>query len=122
MNYTFVVYICYMTVFGAGCVLFEMFEETLKELSHLKFFHGKLKVHHGVLLLTSVHVIHALDELLDHYQEIAESREEEAHLAHIHSILAKQYSSEEAAARAYDKAACLRYGRGVPLNFELRPR
>ena len=102
------------------CVFFvtiEMLEDIISDIPYFKIFGGKVWVNHGVLLISLSHII-------SHYSELSSSFEDMEHVKfqikvqkYIHNLTEKLFSSEIAAANAYDQAALLKFGKSAPLNF-----
>lgn len=104
---------------AAICVLFELFEEIVADVPLIQHLVGKMKVrvHHGVLLLTLQHLIHATDDALAKAEEKKKEMETAEKNAAIKQWLKTVYKTEQEAALAYDQAALLLFGYSSHLNF-----
>ena len=83
---------------------------------------GKVKAHHGVLVFAVIHLFHAFEDLISHYEEFEKSAEERENVEHLLNTLKLSYDTAEEAAKAYDKVAVIRFGVDTPLNFEKSKR
>jgi len=119
------------TILSTVCLLsvfFELCDEALRDIpflkewvSHISFVGKKFRLpslHHGVLLLSASHAIHALEEVYNHYITQSSYRKEAEKAAKILQISTNRYDSEVEAARAVDQVALMKYGPFTALNFK----
>jgi hypothetical protein len=106
-----------LTAMCGLCVSLELAEDLIQDIPILDKLAGRFKIQYAVLFLTLIHLLNNLAELLDNL----ENQEEFVHRERIKAIILEsknqRFSSEEEAARAYDRAAMEIYGRGAALNF-----
>jgi hypothetical protein len=106
-----------LTVSCAVCVTIELLEEMINDLAFFKPLVGLVGVHHGVLFLTMSHLIHHITEFAESLETLEEAQEQAKKKSFLTSVTEKMYSSEIAAAQAYDRAALVLFGKSTALNF-----
>lgn len=100
-------------------ICLELFEEVAREIPMLERLvgHRLASLHHGVFLLSVSHLMTTAAELVEQIEEGSAIKKELAAEDHIHTLAHECFSSEKAAALAYDKAAIEKFGRGASTNF-----
>lgn len=100
-------------------ICLELFEEAARDIPVLERLvgHRLAKLHHGVLLLSISHLMTTAAELVEQIEEGSAIKKGLAAEEHIHELAHETFSSEKAAALAYDKAAVQKFGRGAQTNF-----
>ena len=111
-----------LTALCGLCVSLELAEDLIQDIPGLDRLVGKFKVQYAVLLLTLIHLINNLAELMDTFDSQEDIVQKDKVRALIAESMNKYFKSEEEAARAYDYAAVEIFGKGAALNFLYSPQ
>lgn len=106
-----------LTVTCVVCTAIDLLEEMINDLPFFKHLAGSVGVHHGVLFLTMSHLIHHITDFTENLETLEDAQMQAKKKSFLTLVTEKLYSSEVAAAQAYDRAALALYGKSASLNF-----
>jgi hypothetical protein len=105
-----------LSIVGGICILIDFFEEFVEDSPYLK----RLKLGHGLLLLTLANLLQLIFELMEQLEYHNEIHEERSKFKEALEFFQGNYYTDVDAAKAFDKAALAVFGPNAVTNFGIQ--